>query len=233
MKTTLAALLLGMAALGSAHAEDSKPVYDRIAFAVNASQEVSNDVLTAVLYAEQQGQDTVAMADTVNQAISWALALAKQQTAVESRTLNYTTNPVYTDGRVTGWQVRQSIQLKSKDSKVLSGLLGQLQEKLRIEGINYSVSPEVQTATEKTLIEQALKNFKERAEQLKTGMGRAEYRVVKLDVQAVGNEFQPPLYRMAAMDTAGAAPAPAPPSLDSGKQNLQVNVQAEIELSIN
>lgn len=173
------------------------------------------------------------MADTVNQAISWALALAKQQTAVESRTLNYTTNPVYTDGRVTGWQVRQSIQLKSKDSKVLSGLLGQLQEKLRIEGINYSVSPEVQTATEKTLIEQALKNFKERAEQLKTGMGRAEYRVVKLDVQAVGNEFQPPLYRMAAMDTAGAAPAPAPPSLDSGKQNLQVNVQAEIELSIN
>lgn len=233
MKTTLAALLLGMTALGTAHAEDTKPVYDRIAFAVNASQQVANDELTAVLYAEQQGQDTAAMANTVNQAITWAMELAKQQTGIESRTLNYTTNPVYTDGRVTGWQVRQSIQLKSKDSKALSGLLGQLQEKLRIEGISYSVSPEVQANSEKALIDQALKNFKERAEQLKTGMGRAEYRVVKLDVQAVGSDFPQPLYRMAAMDAAGAAPAPAPPSLDSGKQNLQVNVQAEIELSIN
>ncbi|HRJ52739.1 MAG TPA: SIMPL domain-containing protein [Candidatus Thiothrix moscowensis] len=230
MKKQLAALLLGMFALNAAHAEESKPVYDRVAFSVNAAKEVPNDVLSAVLYAEQQGQDTVAMADAVNQAITWAMAIAKQESAVESRTLNYTTNPVYADGRISGWQVRQSIQLKSKDSKVLSGLLGKLQEKLRIEGINYSVSPEMQAETEKALIDQALKNFKDRAEQLKTGMGRAEYRVVRLDVQSVGNDFPQPMYRMAAMEAAGA---PAPPSLEGGKQNLQVNVQAEIELSIN
>jgi predicted secreted protein len=34
------------------------------------------------------------------------------------------------------------------------------------------------------------------------------------------------------MDAAPMA-APAPPSLESGKQKLKVNVQAEIELSIN
>lgn len=230
MKKHLAALILGLSALGAAHAED-KPVYDRVAFSVSAEKEVPNDVLSAVLYAEQQGQDTTAMADAVNQAITWALDVAKQESEVESRTLNYTTSPVYTDGRVTGWQVRQSIQLKSKDSKVLSGLLGKLQEKLRIEGISYSVSPEVQTETEKALIDQALKNFKDRAEQVKTAMGRAEYRVVRLDVQSAGGQFPPqPMYRMAAME---AAAAPAPPSLDGGKQNLQVSVQAEIELSIN
>lgn len=231
MKKHLAALLVGLSVIGTAHAEDNKPVYDRIAFSVSAEKEVPNDVLIAVLYAEQQGQDTVAMADTVNQAITWALDIAKQESAIESRTLNYTTNPMYTDGRVTGWQVRQSIQLKSKDSKVLSGLLGKLQEKLHIEGISYSVSPEVQVETEKALIDQALKNFKDRAEQMKAGMGRAEYRVVRLDVQSAGQQFAPPaMYRMGVMD---AAAAPAPPSLEGGKQNLQVNVQAEIELSIN
>lgn len=230
MKTLVAAVLLGLTALSAAHAED-KPVYDRIAFTVNAKQEVPNDLLTAVLYAEQQGQNTAALADSVNQSITWALGIAKPETAVASSTLSYTTNPVYTDGRVTGWQVRQSIQLKSKDSKILSGLLGKLQEKLRIEGVNYSVSPEVQADTEKNLIDQALKNFKARADQLKAGMGRAEYRVVKLDVQAVNGESpQPPMYRMAAMSDAAAAPAP--PSLEGGKQNLQVNIQAEIELSI-
>jgi predicted secreted protein len=230
MKKQFAALLLGLSALSAAHAED-KPVYDRIAFAVSAQKEVPNDMLSAVLYAEQQGQDTAAMADSVNQAITWAMDIAKKETAVENRTLDYTTNPSYTDGRVTGWQVRQSIQLKSKDSKVLSGLLGKLQEKLRIQGINYTVSPEVQTSTEDELINTALANFKKRADQIKTSMGRAEYRVVRLDVQAVGGESpQPPMYRMAAMS---ADAAPAPPSLEGGKQNLQVNVQAEIELSIN
>ena len=81
------------------------------------------------------------------------------------------------------------------------------------------------------LINTALANFKKRAEQIKTSMGRAEYRVARLDVQAA-NDFQPPMMRMAVMDAAPMA-APAPPSLESGKQKLKVNVQAEIELSIN
>ena len=190
-------------------------------------------MLTAVLYAEQQGQDTAALANTVNQTTTWALDIAKQANTVTSRTLDYTTNPIYGEnGKVSGWQVRQSIQLKSQDSKALSGLLGQLQEKLRIEGISYSVSPDVQASTEKALIDQALKTFKERAEQMKTGMGRQEYRVVRLDVQAANDYFQPPIMMRAMADAAPAA-APAPPSLEGGKQNLQVNVQAEIELSIN
>lgn len=231
MQKQLAVLLLGLSALGAAHAED-KPVYDRVSFSVSAAKEVPNDQLSAVLYAEQQGQDTVGMADAVNKAITWAMDTAKQESAVESRTLDYTTSPVYTDGRVTGWQVRQSIQLKSKDSKILSTLLGKLQEKLRIQGISYNVSPELQNSTEDELITTALANFKKRADQVKTNMGRAEYRVVRLDLQSVGGDYpQAPMYRMAAMEA--AAPAPAAPSLEGGKQDLQVNVQAEIELSIN
>lgn len=235
MKKTVATLLLGVAALiaAAAHAED-KPVYDRIAFAVSAEKEVVNDVLTATLYAEQQGQDTVALSKTVNEAITWALETAKKEPAVENRTLDYTTTPVYDDNnRISGWQVRQSIQLKSRDSNALSALLGNLQAKLRIEGIAYSVSPEVQAATEDELVGNALAAFKKRAELVKTSMGRSEYRVVRVDVQSA-NDFPQPFFRMAAMEAgSAAAPAPPPPSLEGGKQKLRVNVQAEIELSLN
>lgn len=93
------------------YAED-KPMYDRISFSVGAEKEVANDVLTAVLYAEQQGQDTASMVDTVNQTITWAMQ-RWPVSSVESRTLDYTTTPMYTDSKITGWQVRQSIQLKS------------------------------------------------------------------------------------------------------------------------
>ena len=228
MKKQLAALLLGFAALQTAHAEDKLP-YERVSFSVSAATEVPNDVLTAVLYAEQQGQNTAQLADAVNQAITWGLDIAKNEKAVESRTLDYTTNPQYDDSKVVGWQVRQSIQLKSQDSKALSALLGKLQEKLRIENISYSVSPAVQTSTEEALVNTALTNFKKRAEQIQTQMGRKEYRVVRLDVQSATDFPQPPMYRMASAEL--SSDKVAAPNLDSGKQTLKVNVQAEIELS--
>ena len=228
MKKQLAALLLGFAALQASHAEDKLP-YDRVSFSVSAAKEVPNDVLTAVLYAEQQGQDTTKLADAVNQAVTWGLETAKAEKAVESRTLDYTTNPQYDDGKVVGWQVRQSIQLKSQDSKALSALLGKLQEQLRIENISYSVSPAVQTSTEEELVNTALATFKKRAEQIQTQMGRKEYRVVRLDVQSAADFPQPPMYRMASGEL--SSDKAAAPNLDSGKQTLKVNVQAEIELA--
>lgn len=224
-------LLAWALAGGTVHAEQPL-TYDRVSFGVTAAKEVPNDTLTAVLYAEQEGQNTAELANKVNEAITWALDTAKQAAGVESRTLDYTTQPVYdNNGKVSAWRVRQDIQLKSQDNKALSGLLGTLQEKLRIGSISYGVSPALQDATTKELIDQALKNFKERAEQLKGGIGRNEYRVVRLDVQA-GTDFGDPPMPMMRM-AAEAAAAPAPPTLEGGKRTLQVNIQAEIELSSN
>lgn len=210
-------------------AEGSLP-YDRVGFTVSAEKDVENDVLTAVMSASQTGQDTAKLADEVNQAVAWAMEIAKKETAVESRTLSYTTNPVYQDGRVNGWQVSQSIELKSKDSKVLSGLLGTLQAKLRIEAVDYSISTEVRKGLEEQLITEALATFKQRAGQVQQNMGRADYRVVRLDIQTAA-DFPQPQMRMA-MD-ASYASAPAAPTLDAGKQKVRVNIAAEIELSLN
>lgn len=232
MKKQLAALLLGLSAL-YAQANEAPPVYDRIAFTISAEQEVANDVLTAKLYAEQQGQDTAAMAQTINQTMQWAMQAASQENAVEARTLNYTTNPTYSNGKINGWQVRQEIELESKDSEKLSALLNTLQEQLRIQNINYSVSKEVSKSTEENLIKQALANFKQRAEQIKTGMGRNNYRVVRLDIQSANHNFPTPAYQMRNMEMAPAgALGAAPPTLESGKQELRVNIAAEIELSL-
>lgn len=225
-------LLVGAGLLAnSATAEDTP--YNRVSFTVSAEKSVENDVLTAILYASQTGQDTTALADTVNNAISWGMAIARQEEeTVDSRTLGYTTNPIYKNGRIDGWQVRQSIELKSKDSKLLSHLLGQLQSQLRIQSISYSISNEVRNATEALLISDALATFKNRATQIQSNMQRAEYRVVRLNIQTVSNHPQPG-FRMARSEAMMADSAPAPPSLDGGKQKVQVAVDATIELSAN
>lgn len=207
--------------------------YDRISFAVSAEKEVENDVLTATLFASQTGQNTAELSDTVNKDISWAMDIAQQEDKIESRTLGYTTNPVYKNGRVDGWQVRQNIELKSKDSKALSGMLGQLQQKLRVQSIAYSISTEVRQSTEETLISEALASFKNRAAQVQANMERSEYRVVQLDIQTDGS-FPQPMFRSAraeGMMMSGAAPAA--PDLEAGKQKVKVSVNAQIELSAN
>lgn len=227
----ICALLLALLTITPASAEQ-QPTYDRISFSVSAEKEVENDVLTATLFASQTGQDATALADTVNQDISWALAITEQEERVDSRTLGYTTNPVYKNGRIDGWQVRQSLELKSKDSETLSNLLGQLQSKLNIGSVTYSISTEVRRATEEMLISEALATFKNRAAQVQANMERTEYRVVRLNINTASN-FQRPraMARGAAMMLAESAPAA--PSLDAGKQKVQVRIDAEIELSAN
>ena len=209
------------------------PAYDRIAFSVNAEKEVENDVLTAVLFASQTGQDTATLSDSVNQDIAWAMDISQQEDAIQSRTLGYMTNPVYTNGRVDGWEVRQSIELKSKDSKILSGLLGSLQTKLRIESISYSISTEVRKATEELLISEALAGFKNRAAQVQANMNRAEYRVVHLNIRTASDSPQHGIRMARGSAMMMAESAPAAPSLDAGKQKVHVTIDAEIELSVN
>lgn len=224
-------LLTILLLFSAGHSVAEEISYNHVSFSVSAEKEVENDVLTAVLFASQTGQDTAMLADTVNKDITWAMDIAKQQEAVESRTLSYITSPVYKNNRVDGWQVRQSIELKSKDSRVLSGLLGELQQKLRVQSIDYSLSDEARKATEETLISEALAGFKNRAAQVQANMQRAEYRVVQLDIQTGGHMPQPMFRAVRAESMMMADAAPAAPSLDAGKQTVQVGVSARIELS--
>lgn len=221
-------LIAGMTAVGFAHAAEALK-YDRVSFVVSADKEVENDVLKATLSAGEQGQDTTQLSNKVNQTISWAMNIAKQTPDVDVRTLGYMTNPQYRDGRVDGWQVKQSISLKSKDSKALSALLGQLQEKLRVDAINYNVSPEVRKKTEEELIADALANFKQRAEQVRTNMGFGGYRLVDLDIQTA-SDVQPPIAYAANSSRVQFSKSAAPPALQAGKQSIRVSVRAEIEL---
>ena len=232
MIQNLSTLVLGLALVAGVElAHAAEPLkYDRVSFVVSADEEVENDVLKATLSAAEQGQDTTQLSDKVNKTIRWAMDIAEQTPGIDARTLGYMTNPQYRDGRVDGWLVKQSISLKSKDSKALSALLGQLQEKLRVDAINYNVSPEVRKKTEESLIADALANFKQRAEQVRTNMGFSGYRLVDLDIQTA-SDVQPPMAYAARSSRMQLSKNAAPPALEAGKQSIRVSVRAEIELT--
>lgn len=205
------------------------PSYDRVHLATTASQAVENDLLIAEMFAQAEGQDTAALAAEVNTRIVWALEQGRADNAVNVQTLDYQTQPVYRDNRVDGWRVTQALRLESADKEALSSLIGRLQERLLVRTISYGVSPARQQAVEDQLIDRAIADFRARATRIAEAFDKVDYRIVDVNV-STGSRFpEPRYYAVRGVAMADAAPPP-PPVLESGTQDLQVEVSGTVEL---
>jgi len=225
MKTAIAILLAALLASQPAGAEEDRR--DQISFDVQSVAEVGNDLLVAVLYAREEGRDPRAVAERVNRAAAWGVQRAKAAADIEVETLDYRTQPLYErNGQLSGrWRISQSIRLQSGDSAALSELLGELQERLALQSLDYQLSPERRGAAEDELIATALARFRQRAELVAESMGAAGYRVLQVDINTPRGGQRPMMLRSAAM--ADAAPGPA---IEAGDQRVQVQLRGSIRL---
>lgn len=222
----LVALSLGVS---SAMANDKPLTYDRVSLSADAQRKVGNDLLTAELYIQREGDDAGGLAQEVNRSIQWALDEAKRYPAVRVQTEDYRTQPLYNKQTLIGWRVRQSIRLECADTAPLSELIGVLQKRLAVANIVYMLSPERRAAVENELIGEAIAAFEARAHLIAKQFGRGNFRLVDVTVGASG--YAPrQAYRGAVMSM--RAEAAAPPSIEPGSQTVQVNVNGTIELKV-
>jgi predicted secreted protein len=221
----IATLLLS----SSLMAEKQEQYYDQVNLTAEASQETENDILVAVLSAQKEGSEPASLSDSVNQLINQAIDEAKQHPEIKLQTLGYQTSPIYQQQRLTGWRIKQSLRLESRESAKLSKLLSRLQNKLALESISYSVSDERRKATEEMLIKQALSTFQDRAQLVTEALGRHTYRLVEMTIQN-GNQPVRPM-RMGGAMMANQARV-ASPSLETGTQTLRVEITGRIELQL-
>ena len=196
--------------------------YDQIDLSAQASTQVDNDTLIAVLYAQQEGDDLNALTDGVNRAITQAVKQAKSAEGVTVQTLGYQTSPIYQQQRLSGWRVRQSIRLESRQS-------GRLSQLLSLDSLSYAVSTERQQSVEDQLIAQAIDAFQHRAKLVAERLGHKRYRLVEMSINTGSQMPQPQRVRasMMALESPVAAP-----SLEAGSQTLRVEVSGRIELQL-
>ncbi len=209
-------------------AEQQGPTHNLINFSVEASAEVDNDLLVAVLYAQREGSQPARLADEVNQAVNWGIAQAKATAGVKVQTQSYQTQPVYRSGKLTGWRVSQAIRLESREAAALSELVGKLQEQLAVQSLGFEVSDAARRAADEGLTTQALDSFTARAKLLTRQLGRSSYRLVRVNVNSAGGPVPRPMLRAMAMEADMAAAAPV---LEAGTQRLAVSVDGTIELT--
>jgi predicted secreted protein len=213
--------------VSNAIAREEAPVtYDRINLSVSAEQQVDNDTLVAVMYAQQEGNDPGRLAREVNQRIQRAVERAKKNPAIRVQTLDYHTSPIYRKELLAGWRVRQSVRLESQESAALSELIGDLQQELGVENISYAISPQRRKESEDRLITEAIGRFKQRAKMITTEIGRPGYRLVEMNVNTTGYAPRAPQVRAMAMEAQAAAPI-----LEAGTQRVEVRINGTIELT--
>ena len=125
-----------------------------------------------------ENRDPAKLAEQINTDMHWAVQRLKSQTAIKTQSGSYQTYPVYDDKKIVRWRGRQDLQLESGDVDVLSKVLGDLQERLQIQSLQFSVSPEKLATVESALIEEALAAFRKRAALISRSLDAGDYGLV-------------------------------------------------------
>lgn len=220
-------LIALMSVPATAAAAGDAPRYNQVHFQVERSRPIHNDRLHAVLSYSAEDDSAARLAEAINRTMDWALKLAKARPKIEARSGDYRTHPVYDKERIRRWRGTQELLLEGTDFADMGNLIGQLQERLQVGSISFSVSPARRAAVEDELIAQALAAFQQRAELVRKQLAARGYRLVDVSINTNGGPPTPVMRGLAmeAMDK-----AVAPPALEAGTSLLGVNVSGTIEL---
>ena len=207
---------------------DSDLHYNQIHLQSQQSESVSNDTMHVTLGTHAEERDPASLARKINEDMEWALAKAKQVKGVKVSTGSYQTWPITNKKVTTGWRGQQSLVLESKDTGSLARLAGELQDRLQIKSMNFTVSDDKRMAVENRLIEAALNAFKDRARIVGDNLKANGYRIVKINIGTSGQA--PPVRHMPRM--AMASEASNTVAVEGGETDVQVTVDGTIELFI-
>ena len=222
------ALVIWLAWVACAGASEVPDPKNRVSLSVERERSVENDWVSATLSLTLEDKDPAKLADRVNQDVNWAVGIAKQEPSVELRTTGYRTFPIDSklSSAVRHWRSSQTLAIEGPDAAKLSALLGQLQARLQLSGITFSISPDRRRGVEDELISGALDAFRARAELVRKKLGAKGYEIVQLHVNTSGGRPVP--MHMRAMGSAEVAISA--PSLEGGTSDVKVSVNGTVEL---
>ncbi|TQV67789.1 DUF541 domain-containing protein [Exilibacterium tricleocarpae] len=229
MKTTVfasAALLVSLLASGVSLAADELH-YNLYNFTAEAQQMVENDLMQATLSATHESNRAAEAADTVNQQMQWALSLAKNKKALTVSTGQYHTSPVYKSGKIVAWRASQQLHIETEEFGVLTDLIGDLQQRLKLDAMQFTPTPETRRRTEDALLVKALDQFKTRAKVVAKTMAASNYDIVNLAINTGG--YHPPMPQMR-MKAFAMNESVADPSVEGGSSAMTVSVTGQIQL---
>ena len=220
------------------YAQDYKTLLDLpegatlINVAATERVEVEQDLLIATLRYEAENESAKELQNDVNALMSKALDMAKKVSSIKAATQQYN---VYQYDRSRGkgarrdyvWKGQQGLQIKGKKADDLLELVGDLQEMgLAMNGLSYTVSPELLEDTRNNMLEAALTKLRAKADRTAKALGKKKTEFLQVNIDHGG--YQPPIMRHARMEMATmSADAMSAPVAAPGESQITLSVSAQ------
>ncbi|UNT65335.1 SIMPL domain-containing protein [Acinetobacter towneri] len=228
---SLAATLLAVGAASTAFAQSNESLnYNIVNVQAEATREVSNDQMHAVLYIEKSHKQPAELASQINQLMSQAIATARKYPQVKVETGSQTTYPIYDNDsrKLKEWRGRAEVRVQSTDFKAASQLVSELQQNFQTQSINFSVSDAQRKKVENELMVEASKNFQQRAKTLAQAWNKPNYELVNLNINTNSYSHQP-IPRMAMMKASNADMAVPEQEVAAGESKMTVTANGSIQ----
>lgn len=215
-----------------------------VTLSASDQKRVTQDLLVASLRIEIDNKDSRTVQDSINKAMKEALDIVKAEPAIKVSTgsyyvYNYDPNPAPPQPLSAAemkkrqvWKGSQTLDLKSKDAQKVLDLLAKLQDMgFVMNGLNYTLSPELAEAQKDELLIGALKKIQDKAALVAKALGKSGYEIADLTID---NSYMPqPPVAMMSMARAGgrmekadmAAPVAAP-----SEDDVSLSVSARVVL---
>lgn len=191
-----------------------------------ARSEVPNDEMVVTMAVERTGPDVGALNRDVLARLNQAIEAARAVPAIRPRLGGVGTQPNWVSGKQSGWQVRGEIVLESSDLEALSRLSGRLAANLQLASVHFRLSQARRMEEEKRLMQEAARNFREKAAAAVKAFGYDNYSLRDLALQS-GEPPVRPMQSMRAMSAAAMEMAPVP--AESGRSDVEVGVSGTVE----
>ena len=227
----LPALLVASLFSVSAFAQEKETLnYNLINVQAEATRQVSNDEMHAVLYIEKSNKQPAELASQITQLMNQAMATAKKYPNVKVDTGSQTTYPVYDDSnqKLKEWRGRADIQIESTDFKAASQFISELQQSFQTQSISFTVSDAQRKKVENELMIEASKNFQQRAQLLTQAWNKSSYNLVNLNLNT-NNYIPQPFTRASFAKMEMAAADAGGQNVSGGESKISVNANGTIQ----
>ena len=203
--------------------------YNIVHLSAQSVLSVPRDTMEAILVIEKAGKDRQSVSNEVTERSNRVLQKIKSVSAVQGELSSRDAYPMYknADDKKPVWHDTARITVKSRDFDKLSQLIADVQTDAALGDLNFSVSREIRAQNDRTLIEDAIKKFREQANHITRALGGKSYKIVQLDINRSARVFNGALRMATATRSVDAA---AVPEVEAGKEELTANVSGSIQV---
>ena len=230
IKIIAACAALAVAGAAAAQNAPGSPPQNVLQLSASGTVEVQQDLLSMTLGTTRDGADAGAVQSQVRSALDAALAEAKkdaQPGQLDVRTGNFNLSPRYSrEGKITGWQGSAELILEGRDFTRITRAASRIGT-LTVSNVGFALSREQRQKSEAEAQQQAIENFRRKADELTRGFGFSGYSLREVSVNAShGGPVQPRMMAAAAKSFSSDAPVP----VEAGKTAVTVNVSGSVQL---